>query len=710
MMPLRRAWRAALELGPSSLTSYLIYRAGLAVGWFRWQTPAADWDSWPLARLLEPGVPSDPTAYAAFRAARSRPRFFLDPCLRRSRGSPGEARRVADGILKGVFPLGGGQSLRLRFPLRSWDVDVDGKPISAESIHRHWSEVDLRTLTADARFAWELSRFGWALPLVRAFQATGDRRYADGFWRLWTAWSAQNHPNRGLQWTSAQEVALRLLALTCALYGFGPAWKQRPERLADLARGIFVHARRIPPTVAYARAQGNNHVWSEAAGLYTAGLLFPEARGASRWRELGQSLLFEGVRRQILPDGGYVQHSANYHRLAIQLGLWVARLAELNGEPLPEDVTDALGWSTLALSALVDARTGVAARFGPDDGSNLLPLGGTPDDYRPTLEAASRQFLHRSLFGPGSWESVGEWLGLNSPPSDVQSRSSRDNLAAVPANLPFAGLYRLGGRETWGQLRAAHFIGRPGHSDQLHVDLWWRGTNVALDPGTYLYRAPVPWEGGLAEAALHNTLTLDGREPMERAGPFLWLRWAQARLIGRWTSAEGDIEVVAAEHDGYRPIIHRRTVVRAGESEWWIVDDVLGAGPHQVKVGWNVPDVAWSMKGPRVGLRPRPGRVTLSIEGGALGLYRAGGLVGGSAPPGASPAWGWRSPGYGRIEPCLRIVAGAEAELPMRMVSRWGFGGGRTAPAKVTLRPAGEGPCPVATAQLGRTILWIDGA
>jgi hypothetical protein len=607
-----------------------------------------------------------------------------------------------------VFPFGGGRSLRLRFPLKSWDVDVDGKPISAVGVDRHWSRVDLRVLAADARFAWELSRFGWAIPLVRAFQDTGDRRYADGFWRLWTAWSAQNQPNRGLQWTSAQEVALRLLALTCAFCGMGPAWKQRPERQADLARGILVHARRIPPTVAYARAQGNNHVLSEAAGLYTAGLLFPEARGASRWRQLGRSLFVEGIRQQILPDGGYVQHSANYHRLAIQLGTWVARLAELNGEPLPEDVMDALGWSTLALSALVDAKTGAAARFGPDDGSNLLPLGRTPDDYRPTLEAASCQFLHRTLFGPGSWESVGEWLGLSAPPSKVPSRSSRDNLAAVPTSLPIAGLYRLGGRETWGQLRAAHFIGRPGHSDQLHVDLWWRGTNVALDPGSYLYRAPAPWEGGLAEAALHNTVTLDGREPMERAGPFLWLRWAQARLIGRWTSVDGSVEVIAAEHDGYRPTILRRTVVRAGETEWWVVDDVLGAGLHQAMVGWNVPDGPWSVKGSQVGLRLGAGPVTLSIEGGVLGFYRAGELVGGSAPTGASPAWGWRSPGYGRIEPCLRIVAGSEAELPIRMVSRWGFGGGRSSPATVTLRPAGEGPCPVAVAQLGRTVMRID--
>jgi len=31
-------------------------------------------------------------------------------------------------------------------------------------------------------------------------------------------------------------------------------------------------------------------------------------------------------------------------------------------------------------------------------------------------------------------------------------------------------------------------------------------------------------------AGVHNSLTVDGQDPMQRAGRFLWLRWAQARM------------------------------------------------------------------------------------------------------------------------------------------------------------------------------------
>ncbi len=704
----RRHWRAALELGLAPLASYAAYRAGMAGGWFRWQTPVGTWDSWPLQRLLMPGVPADPAEYMELRNGRPLPRFFFESSSRHPRLPWADARRSADEVLRGIFPFGGGHTMRLGFPPESWSVDVEGKSVAAASTDRHWTQCDLRSLGADARLAWEPSRFGWTFPLARAYQGTGDQRYADGFWRLWVGWRDQNPPNSGLQWTSAQEVALRMLALVFAFHAFAPAWRRRPERAADLARAILVHARRIPPTIAYARAQGNNHLLSEAAGVYTAGLLFPEARGASRWRTLGRSLFLEGLRRQIFPDGGYVQHSANYHRFALQLGFWISRLAELNDDPLPAQAIDDLAWSTLALAEWVDAGTGSAARFGPDDGTNALPMGGTIADYRPTLQAASRAFLGRPLFGAGPWDAASAWLGWEPRQGPRSARKVAPTSAEGPAAaLPFAGVHRLAGRRTWGLLRAAHFTTRPGHSDQLHVDLWWRGVNVALDPGSYLYRAPAPWEGGLAEAALHNTVTVDGGEPMERAGPFLWLKWAQAAGVGRWASGEGSIDVVTAEHDGYRPVVHRRTVARMGESEWWVVDDLRGPGSHRLTLGWNTPNVRWSTRGKQVTFHLGAGGVRLSIDGGDVAVYRAGELVAGAAAPGAWPAWGWRSPGYGRVEPCLRVVASVEVNLPARFVSRWSLGRERGERARVRLAPTGKGPSAIASVRLGRTTLEI---
>jgi hypothetical protein len=512
-----------------------------------------------------------------------------------------------------------------------------------------------------------------------------------------------------VQWASAQEAALRTLSLVFALHAFAPAWGSRPERIAALVEAIVAHAARIPPTLGYGRAQGNNHLLSEAAALYTAGLLLPEARPSARWRHVGRSLFIEGIAQQVFPDGGYVQHSANYHRLALQLGLWVARLAELNHDPLPAETSEALGRLTLALGVLVDPTSGRPAQFGPDDSSDLFSLDPVfTDDYRFTLQAASRQFHGSPLYPAGPWDELSGWLGLAQGSRRASPKAQPG--VTIPSALPQAGLFRLGGRTSWALLRAAQFRSRPGHSDQLHVDLWWRGENVALDPGSYLYQAPVPWDGGLAEAEVHNTLTVDGDDPMERAGPFLWLDWAQAEFLGMWESRDGSIQVAAAEHRGYRGITHRRTLVRAGESVWIVVDDVIGTGTHRVSLGWNLPDLRWKLHGQTIGLRSGKGPVELSVEGGEISVFRAGVCLAGGPVPNASLRWGWWSPAYGRKEPGLRVIAVREAPLPLRLVSWWGLGGGRAGTPKVEWNPPGEGPVAVRRVGLAGTTLKVDKA
>jgi len=81
---------------------------------------------------------------------------------------------------------------------------------------------------------------------------------------------AANPPYLGLNWVSAQEAALRLLALSFAWQVFADSANSHAGRVGLLARSIAFHAARIPPTLPYSRSQNNNHLLSEAVGLYTA--------------------------------------------------------------------------------------------------------------------------------------------------------------------------------------------------------------------------------------------------------------------------------------------------------------------------------------------------------------------------------------------------------------------------------------------------------
>jgi hypothetical protein len=520
------------------------------------------------------------------------------------------------------------------------------------------------------RLLWESSRFGWLFPLARAYRWTGEEAYAEAGWRLVDNWRRANPPNRGIHWASAQEVGLRILALAFAERAFFPAWSRKPERLQVLAQLVAFHAARIPPTLSYAHAQGNNHLLSEAAGLHTAGLLFPELRDSGRWRSLGRRLLEMGLAHQVFEDGGYVQHSTNYQRLVLSLGVWSARLAELNGESFGQEAATAIRRTTQSLAVQAGRANGRTPSFGPDDGSCVLPLSAAgPGDVRPMVAASSRLLLGETWYRNGPWDEASGWLGLG--------RGARTE-APRTKSLPETGLHYLEGRETRGSLRCVHFHERPGHSDQLHVELGWDGRQFAFDPGSYLYNGPPPWQDGMAQTAVHNAPMLDGREPMRRVGRFLWAGRAQGRLLHRW---EGDgFEAVRGEHDGYRGVgvTMSRTMALVDGQAWLVADVARGRGRRRLTVGWNLPDVQWKLTPGDLRLFVDRGEVRLGWDVGLTraGVARGGEWVGGETLEGPLALWGWTSPRYASIEPCLRLVLEVTGDCPLALRTRLSPGGG----------------------------------
>jgi hypothetical protein len=707
--------RAAVELGPSPLMLYAAYRFSIVSNLARRLTPAFHWGARPAHAWLEKGVPTDPKGYFDHRRARSG-RFLFDPnedLAPRLKGILGDSRAVlldADAVLEGRFRLFGEHDVQLGCP-PDWGApaDIDGEGTTQHvDLRQHWTAADRLLGRTDVKLVWEVSRFGWVFPLVRAARASGEKRFADVFWMLAQSWMEANQPNCGVNWSSGQEVALRLMAVVFAAYGFMPYWSDSPECLLRLAEFIAVHAARIPPTMLYARAQGNNHLITEAAALYTTGVLFPELRHSRRWRGIGRTWLVRALRRQIFNDGGYVQHSANYHRLALEVALWASRVGSLNADPLPDDCVEKLAQSVACLESLVDADTGKAPNFGPNDGSHFLRLTSQSySDYRPVVQAASLAFRGRPVYPKGPWDELCLWLGLKQEGSTADA-----SITSAGDRFPEAGLYFMRGVRTKAMIRCARFVSRPGHADQLHFDLWRDGRNVALDPGTYRYQADPPWDNALAGARVHNTVTVGGVEPMRRAGRFLWLDWDQGRSLGRWCTPDSHLEVFAAERQGYRRVgvSHVRTVVRAGDDLWLVVDDLMrwpgtAAGgmtlPPVAVAGWNLPDWLFALDGRMLTLEVpgevRPLRVELSA--GRAGLYRAGQLVAGEEVQPGLVTWGWTSSTYGHKEPSLFLAVEIGGGLPLRLSTWWCFGTSDPTALKVGWADPTPG---------GASVAWLD--
>ena len=213
-----------------------------------------------------------------------------------------------------------------------------------------------------------------------------------------------------------------------------------------------------------------------------------------------------------------------------------------------------------------------------------------------------------------------------------------------------------------------------------------------------------PWDNAFSGTAAHNSVMVDGRDQMTRAGRFLWLDWAQGRV--RHRGGSGVVEYWEGEHDGYSALggLHRRALLLIGDSAWAVVDDLLGSQVHKIRLQWLLPDCPYEWKEGELTMQTSAGPVRLAAictSAAEATLVRAGEpLAGGAA---GQSLRGWRAPHYAAKEPALSLVLASNSALPLRLVSLFLLGDARKAqctPSEAVITTSG-GPARISLAAVG---------
>ncbi len=304
-----------------------------------------------------------------------------------------------------------------------------------------------------------------------------------------------------------------------------------------------------------------------------------------------------------------------------------------------------------------DEESGRLPNYGDNDGALILPLSNCDyQDFRPVIQATQYLATGTHCYPSGPWNEELLWLfGPEALTAPLTPATRRD----VQAHI--GGYYTLRSSSSFVFTRCAAFRHRPGLAVMLHMDLWWRGQNVAIDAGTYSYNAPQPWANPLSHTAYHNTVTVDSLDQMKRVSRFLWLPWVCGRVTKNKRSPDGQLAYWEGAHYGYErlkpPVSHRRGIVRLGHDSWLVLDAMQSAGEHQYRLHWLFPDFAYTWDNDA-------GHLTLQTPAGAfhtqMGVWpgkQAASVVRADA---RSPR-GWRAPYYGCREPALSVDAVAQA-------------------------------------------------
>lgn len=601
-------------------------------GLLRKQMPQYSWSDRPLGTWLKSDVPVEPNAYLRWRKENS-PKFFFETPIRWTSSS---AVDEADGILSGRIRFFSHEFQQTCFP-PDWLRD----PISNVRMDaaKHWSQISSEG-GEDIKFIWEASRFSFAYTLARAYASTQDERYAEAFWQAVESWAESNPPNSGPNWMDGQEAALRIMVWTFAMHAFAHSPSSTPQRICMLTVLVAAHAERIHQNTDFALFTRGNHAITEALGLWLAGMLFPELKEAEKYLSEGRALLEQEGRRQIFDDGTYSMYSLNYHRFVLHVYLYALRLAEINLMPFSDHLRGLVAKSVAYLSELIDPRTGQVPFYGSNDGALILPLNNCDYlDFRPLLQLGSVITAGRRMFVAGDWDEDAHWLcGYEMAGLVLAARST-----SAQAAFPDGGIYLLRGADSKVVIRCTEFRERPSHADQLHLDVWIHGQNIACDAGTYLYGGKGVWRNGLAHTDVHNTVIVDNADQMKKFSRFIWVDWSKGTVL-RLTDT-----VWQGEHKSRQPVQHKRTVFYLGDDRWLVVDDLDSYQPHLYTLHWLLNDAPYTTN--KNSLHLKYGASTYKIQIGLMNDEGEFSVV--RADPNSTR--GWRSRYYAQKEPAVSV-------------------------------------------------------
>lgn len=638
-----------------------------------WDRHIGDGSRGKLPRKPADGVP----LLEAFRTS-SAAAFFAGPA---DEGTPAllaarwpEAVREvlvsADRTLAGRFDLLGYRDLSFGDPV-DWHLDpVAGR--RAPLVHGSRLDPLDSASVGDSKVIWELNRHQWMVELGQAYSLSRDERYAEAFAAYVRGWQDANPVGWGINWSSSLEVALRLMSWSWTLVLFRGSTALSPELFRGLRRSIQDHASHVERYLSHYFSP-NTHLTGEALGLFYAGTVFPELRGARRWRERGAAILVRELARQVLRDGVYFEQSTCYQRYTVEIALHFLILCTRTGFVLPMSLVDRVQ-EMLDFLLSVRSPRGCVPHVGDSDGGWLLPLARrTSGDFRGVFGVAAALFGRPDYAWAAQGGAMPELLWTLGPSGLADFESVRPAPPRGASRLFPEGGYVVM-RDGW-EPGSHHFVfdvgplapagsGGHGHADLLSVQCTAFGEPFLVDAGTGTY-ADETWRSFFRSTAAHSTVTVDGASQAECVGPFAWDERPGA-ILRQWVSTDA-FDFADAEHNAFGrlpdPVRHRRRVLFVKPRYWVVVDDVIGTERHRVEVRFQFGDV-------RLTLEPeRWARATSGGRGLLVRSFASEPLQVRIRRGSSEPMEGWISTDYGRRQPAPVLVCAAGARLPLRVVT-----------------------------------------
>lgn len=467
---------------------------------------------------------------------------------------------------------------------------------------KYWADLDFRNNgdSGEVRFTWELNRHQHLVTLGKAYLVTQDKRYAEEVKREILSWIKNNPPHVGINWTSPLELGLRIISWCWAYKFIESSGVFSADEKETFLESVYMQTEFISHNLSrYSSA--NNHLIGESCALVNAGLTFPEFRRSKKWLNKGRKVLFKEILKQVHPDGITKEQAFHYQGFVMELYLLAFTLFIKNNMEIPESVLDRFRSMCEFIMNVMDGN-GRVPHVGDSDNGRAIVLSEDKgfSAFKSLLSSAAILFDRGDFKAKGSGFQEEHYLlfGIEGYKAYKKIKEKTPHLSS---RLFAKGGYALLGSPSrngsrrflmmdCGELGYAS-IAAHGHADLMSVVLSSDGTELLIDPGTYLYHRGGAWRDYFRGTSAHNTITVNDRNQAEMTGPFMWGARRPKIRIEKWESSEKR-DYISASYTNCT-VRHRRDISFHKEKEVFLMEDFLEAkGKNVVRQYFHLPPAA----------------------------------------------------------------------------------------------------------------------
>ncbi len=412
-------------------------------------------------------------------------------------------------------------------------------------------------------WTYNLNRFGYWRTLAQAYWATGEEKYAAGFFAQMLDWVTDQpppvlgNPNTGPCWRTIEQGIRMAGSWMDAYHNFLGSPLMTPEAHTTFVKSFVEHAEQLRRMTVEHPDHGGNWVTMECNGLAHVGVMFPEFTEAKGWRDVAYGRLLMELDRQVYPDGAQKELASGYHQVALRNFRAALDPALRNDVEVPEDYI---------------AKLERMYRY------NLCAM--MPTGHIPPLNDGGLTRVTGYL--QEAYEKFGDEEYLWGATRGAEGRAVDFTSYA----FPWAGQYVM--RSGWEpddaylMFEAGPFGTGHQHEDKLGLFLYAHGRVLLTEPGNYTYDRS-KWRRYVLSTEAHNTIMVDGM-PQHRRG----LREtydAAEPLEGNWVTTPAFDWATGTYTEGYGPerdgsVSHERTVIFVRPEYFVVLDRLLGTGAH----------------------------------------------------------------------------------------------------------------------------------